>query len=181
MPWCFEWTVGLTFPRYLFMGVDAWFPARDDSDLPEVRRAFIPASLRRRLEKDHDLAAGYQQEASLGMVVGTPLFRATHHPDRHASWEPTITFTVRPRRRSKLRSKPSDRAAALADQPDDISRREEVHRRLLCQDQGSCRGPSFPAFTEHPHFRSHQPRRSHSLPDHRQPFTIALLPPAAAS
>jgi hypothetical protein len=96
MPWCFEWTVGLTFPRYLFMGVDAWFPARDDSDLPEVRRAFIPASLRRRLEKDHDLAAGYQQEASLGMVVGTPLSGQPvtltgMHPD-----QPTITFTVPP-------------------------------------------------------------------------------------
>jgi hypothetical protein len=78
------------------MGVDAWFPARDDSDLPEVRRAFIPASLRRRLEKDHDLAAGYQQEASLGMVVGTPLpgqpvTLTGMHPD-----QPTITFTIPP-------------------------------------------------------------------------------------
>jgi hypothetical protein len=96
LPWCFEWTVGLTFPRYLFMGVDAWFPPPDDSTLPEVRRGFIPADLRHRLDKDHDLAAGYQQEASLGMVVGTPLpgqpvAVTGMHPD-----QPTITFTVPP-------------------------------------------------------------------------------------
>jgi hypothetical protein len=96
LPWCFEWTVGLTFPRYLFMGIDAWFPARDDSDLPEVRRAFIPADLRRRLEKDHDLAAGYQQEASLGMVVDTPLSGQPVTLTGMHPAEPTITFTVPP-------------------------------------------------------------------------------------
>jgi hypothetical protein len=96
LPWCFEWTVGLTFPRYLFLGVDAWFPAPDDSALAEVQRGFIPAQLRRRLEKDHALAAGCRQEASLGMVVSTPLpgqpvTLAGMHPE-----EPTITFTVPP-------------------------------------------------------------------------------------
>ena len=96
LPWCFEWTVGLTFPRYLFLGVDAWFPPPDDSALAEVQRGFIPAQLRRRLEKDHALAAGYRQEASLGMVVGTPLpgqpvTLTGMHPE-----EPTITFTVPP-------------------------------------------------------------------------------------
>jgi hypothetical protein len=94
LPWCFEWTVGLTFPRYLFLGVDAWFPPPDDASLPEVQRGFIPTHLRRRLEKDHDLAAGYRQEASLGMVVSTPLpgqpvALTGMHPE-----EPTITFTV---------------------------------------------------------------------------------------
>ena len=93
LPWCFEWTVGLTFPRYLFMGIDAWFPPPDDSTLPEVKRGFIPAHLRARLAKDHDLAAGYMQEASLGMVVSTPLAGQPvtltgMHPE-----EPTITFT----------------------------------------------------------------------------------------
>jgi hypothetical protein len=96
LPWCFEWTVGLTFPRYLFMGVDAWFPPPDDSALPEVRRGFIPPDLRRRLEKDHDLAVGYRQEASLGMVVATPLAGQAitltgMHPE-----ESTLTFTVPP-------------------------------------------------------------------------------------
>ncbi len=96
LPWCFDWTVGLTFPRYLFMGVDAWFSPPDDSALPEVQRGFIPADLRRKLEKDHDLAAGYLQEASLGMVVGTPLSGqpitlSGMHPE-----EPTIRFTVPP-------------------------------------------------------------------------------------
>jgi hypothetical protein len=94
LPWCFEWTVGLTFPRYLFMGVDAWFPPPDYSALPEAQRGFIPAHLRRQLEKDPDLAAGYRQEASLGMVVsaplpGQPVTLIGMHPD-----EPTISFTV---------------------------------------------------------------------------------------
>ena len=96
MPWCFEWTVGPTFPRYLFLGVGAWFPPPDDASLPEVQRGFIPAQLRRRLEKDHDLAVGYRQEASLGMVVsaplsGQPVTLAGMHPE-----EPTIAFTIPP-------------------------------------------------------------------------------------
>jgi hypothetical protein len=96
MPWCFEWTVGPTFPRYLFLGVDAWFPPPDDASLPEVQRGFIPTQLHRRLEKDHDLAVGYRQEASLGMVVsaplsGQPVTLAGMHPE-----EPTIAFTIPP-------------------------------------------------------------------------------------
>jgi hypothetical protein len=96
LPWCFDWTVGLTFPRYLFMSVDAWVPPPDDSALPEVQRGFIPQELRRKLAKDHDLAAGYRQEASLGMVVGTPLsgqpiVLSGMHPE-----EPTISFTFPP-------------------------------------------------------------------------------------
>jgi len=52
--------------------------------------------LRRELDKDHDLAAGYLQEASLGMVVGTPLcgqpvtLRGMHPRSRLSS------FTVPP-------------------------------------------------------------------------------------
>ncbi len=96
LPWCFEPTVGLTFPRCLFMGLDAWFPPPDDSTLPEVKRNFIPAHLRGRLAQDHDLAAGYLQEASLGMVLGPPLAGQLvtltgMHPE-----EPTVTFTVPP-------------------------------------------------------------------------------------
>jgi hypothetical protein len=96
LPWCFDWTVGLTFPRYLFMGIDAWFPAPDDAALPEAQRGFVPSGLRRRLEKDRDLAAGYLQEASLGMVVSTPLSGQPitltgMHPE-----EPSISFMVPP-------------------------------------------------------------------------------------
>jgi hypothetical protein len=96
LPWCFDWTVGLTFPRYLFMGIDAWFPPPDDSALPEAQRGFIPAGLRRKLEKDRDLAAGYLQEASLGMVMSTllagqPIVLTGMHPE-----EPSIAFTVPP-------------------------------------------------------------------------------------
>jgi hypothetical protein len=78
------------------MGVDAWFPPPDDSDLPEVRRGFIPAHLRGRLAQGHALAAGYLQEASLGMVVTTPLAGQPisltgMHPE-----QPTIAFTLPP-------------------------------------------------------------------------------------
>jgi hypothetical protein len=112
LPWCFEWTVGLTFPRYLFVGVDAWYPSPDDAGLPEVRRGFIPAQLRGRLEKDRDLAAGYLQEASLGMVVTTPLAGQPitltgMHPE-----EPTITFTVPPAPSIEIEVE-GDRAARL--------------------------------------------------------------------
>ena len=96
LPWCFDRTVGLTFPRYLFMGIDAWFPAPDDAALPEAQRGFIPSGLRRRLEKGRDIAAGYLQEASLGMVVSTPLsgqpiVLTGMHPE-----EPSIGFIVPP-------------------------------------------------------------------------------------
>jgi len=79
---------------------------------PEVRRGFIPPQLRGKLEKDHDLAAGYLQEASLGMVVsaslsGQPITLTGMHPA-----EPTVTFTIPPRRRSK-----SSRRRAAAPPP----------------------------------------------------------------
>jgi hypothetical protein len=78
------------------MGIEAWFPPPADSALPEVQRGFIPAHLLRKLDQNRDLAAGYLQEASFGMVVGTPLCRQPitlcgMHPE-----EPTITFTAPP-------------------------------------------------------------------------------------
>jgi hypothetical protein len=94
LPWCFDWTPGLTFPRYLHVGVDSWFPSPQDTNLPEVRRGFIPANLRRSVEQEQMMSPGYMQEASLGMVVGTPLagqaiVLAGMHPD-----EPEIRFTL---------------------------------------------------------------------------------------
>ncbi len=96
LPWCFDWTPGLVFPRYLHVGVDAWFPAPQDATLPEVRRGFIPANLRQNVEQQQMMSAGYLQEASLGMVVGTPpagqpIVLAGMHPE-----EPEIRFTLPP-------------------------------------------------------------------------------------
>src|ERR1035437_3273348 len=52
LPWCFEWTVGLTFPRCLYLGLDAWFPAPDGAPLGEVQRGYIPPNLRRLLPQN---------------------------------------------------------------------------------------------------------------------------------
>lgn len=102
LPWCFAWTPALTFPRYRHAGVDPWFPAPHDASLPEVRRAFIPANLRLTVEREQRISAGYLQEASLGMVVATPLggkpiVLAGLHPD-----EPEITFALPPAPRIDL-------------------------------------------------------------------------------
>jgi len=73
LPWCFEWTNGCTFPRYQFVGVDAWFPAPDGATLPEVQRGYFPADLRRTLPKNALETEAFYQEASLGMVFKAPL------------------------------------------------------------------------------------------------------------
>ena len=38
LPWSFEWTNWLMYPRELFLGFDAWFPCSDPEALPEVKR-----------------------------------------------------------------------------------------------------------------------------------------------
>jgi len=94
LPWCFEWTNGLTFPRYLFMGVNAWFPEPDTATMPEIQRGYFPAGVRRALEKQPALSELFFQEASLGMVIKAPLAGqqvtlSGMHPE-----ETTITFTL---------------------------------------------------------------------------------------
>lgn len=73
LPWCFEWTRALMFPRELYAGFDAWFPCKDDSLLPEVRRRFIPARLAQTMKDRKVYHPDYYQEASLGMCVREPL------------------------------------------------------------------------------------------------------------
>ena len=178
LPWCFEWTVGLTFPRYLFMGVDAWFPSPDDSALPEVHRGFIPAHLRRQLEKDHDLAAGYRQEASLGMVLGTPLAGQPvtltgMHPE-----EPIITFTVPPAPSIEIEVE-GERAVVppLLDQSGHLFPRKGNSPPSTVPEPRACNGYSFPEFTR---TSPSQPASTTTLPsttNRRLPFTIGYLPP----
>lgn len=73
LPWCFEWMVGLTFPRCCYVGLDAWYPAPDGPQLTEVARGFVPQHFKQRLAQMPELVVGFQQEASLGMVFGSPL------------------------------------------------------------------------------------------------------------
>jgi hypothetical protein len=73
LPWCFEWTNGLMFPRELYAGFDAWFPCKDDSNLPEVRRRYIPPHFAQTTHGQDRFNPEFFQEASLGMVIREPL------------------------------------------------------------------------------------------------------------
>lgn len=94
LPWCFEWTNGLMFPRELYAGYDAWFPCKDDSLLPEVRRRFIPPRLAQSMKGQDAFHPEYFQEASLGLTIreplaGQPISVAGMNPE-----EPMVGFTL---------------------------------------------------------------------------------------
>jgi len=105
LPWCFDWTVGLTFPRYLFMASMPGFHRRMIRRCPRCNEVHCPG-LRRELEKDHDLAAATCKSIARHGRGHSALW-ATRHPARMHPEEPTISFTVPLRRRSRLRSKAS--------------------------------------------------------------------------
>jgi hypothetical protein len=67
LPWCFEWSVGATFPRCRFLGMEPWFPPPDGPELQEVARGFCPPGLAE-LTKEAPVMLAYLQEASLGMT-----------------------------------------------------------------------------------------------------------------
>jgi hypothetical protein len=95
LPWCFEWSVGSTFPRFRFLGGEPWFPPPDGPELPEVARGFCPPGLRG-LTEDGPEMPGYLQEASLGMsflgpLAGQPVRLEGMNPDH-----PSIGFAVPP-------------------------------------------------------------------------------------
>jgi hypothetical protein len=94
LPWCFEWTNALMYPRELYLGLDAWFPCPQPGALPEVRRGFVPAAVAAPLGTRIIPPTEYFQEASLGMVArrplaGLPLTVTGMHPE-----ETSLTFLV---------------------------------------------------------------------------------------
>jgi hypothetical protein len=96
LPWCFEWTNGLMFPRELYAGYDAWFPCKDDSLLPEVRRRFIPPRLAQSMKGKDGFHSEYYHEASLGLTIreplaGQPVSVAGMNPE-----DPVVGFTMPP-------------------------------------------------------------------------------------
>jgi hypothetical protein len=92
LPWCFEWSVGSTFPRCRFLGIAPWFPAPDGPELEEVARGFCPPGLLRLTEENpHE---GYLQEASLGMAFPEPLAEQPVRIEGMNPDHPAITFTV---------------------------------------------------------------------------------------
>ena len=95
LPWCFDFTNGLMYPRELHAGFDAWFPCRDDDALSEVRRGFLPRGLAG-TTRPRRFAPEYFQEASLGMVFPAPLAGL---PVTLSGMDPelaTMTFAVPP-------------------------------------------------------------------------------------
>lgn len=98
LPWCYEYTNPLQFPRFVYLGLDAWFKPPDDNRLPEVQRGFIPKNYRsqfgEQIDPTKNIPQPYYQEASLGMVFDNlvekmPLIIKGMHPE-----EPEITFTL---------------------------------------------------------------------------------------
>src|SRR5690606_23732183 len=93
-----------TYPRRLFIGADAWFPAPEDERLPEVRRGELPAGYRSR----HGLRAtpGFESldlrflcEAAPSLVLtdarpGLPIQVRGIHPE---VWVATIRLPEPPR------------------------------------------------------------------------------------
>jgi hypothetical protein len=95
LPWCFEWSVGSTFPRFRFIGGEPWFPPPDGPELPEVARGFCPPGLRSVIEDGPEML-GYLQEASLGMTFPRALAEQPVRIEGMNPDKPSIRFTVPP-------------------------------------------------------------------------------------
>lgn len=89
LPWTFEWLSVGTFPRYLTLGLgaDAWYPAPDDAELPEVRRGWLRPDWRSYYEEGPSPHTDLFQEASHGLTLdfdpfGAPVVLEGMHPER---------------------------------------------------------------------------------------------------
>lgn len=100
MPWCYEFTNPIQFPRFAYLGLDAWFTPPDDDRLPEVQRGYLPSRYRERYGEDWDptkeTPSPYFQEASLGMIFqslteNTPIIITGMHSE-----ENSIEFSLPP-------------------------------------------------------------------------------------
>jgi len=100
LPWCYEYTNPIQFPRFAYIGLDAWFSPPDDERLPEVKRGHLPINYRSVFgdgwDPTKDTPDAYFQEASLGMVFqdlpeNTPFIIKGMNPE-----EPVIEFSMPP-------------------------------------------------------------------------------------
>lgn len=98
LPWCYEYTNPIQFPRFAYIGMDAWFTPPDDEQLSEVQRGYLPVNYRSVLGDEWDptkeTPAPYFQEASFGMVFqdlseNIPFIINGMHPE-----EPSIEFAL---------------------------------------------------------------------------------------
>lgn len=100
LPWTFEWVSVGTFPRYVYLGLgaDAWHPAPEGSDLPEIRRGLLRADWRRHYPEGPAPHPRLFQEASHGLTLdfdplGAPVVLEGMHPE-----QPRMRFAL-PRER----------------------------------------------------------------------------------
>jgi Uncharacterized protein conserved in bacteria (DUF2169) len=91
LPWCFDWTNALMFPRMAYLGLSPRFPPPSDGSLPEVAAGMLPRDFPRiyspRLDESDSSPAAFYQEASLGMTfaqltAGTPIVIEGMHPEK---------------------------------------------------------------------------------------------------
>lgn len=91
LPWCMDWLPAGSFPRTALFatGLEPWYPAPEDSELPEVRRGYLPAGYRAAMEQ-HNMAQGppaqFYQGASHGLALprltgGEPVVIWGMHPE----------------------------------------------------------------------------------------------------
>jgi hypothetical protein len=100
LPMGFGYTNPLMFPRFVYLGLDAWFTPPDDSSLAEVRQGWIPANYRQicgtKVDPTRSPPAPYYQEASLGLVFPplaseTPMVVRGMNPE-----QPELAFALPP-------------------------------------------------------------------------------------
>jgi hypothetical protein len=98
LPWCFDWTNALMFPRMALMGFVPKFPPPTDRSLPEVARNLLPPDYPKNYGTSFNpnrlLPALFYQEASIGMIFpdlkpGTPMSVEGMHPSM-----PTLSWTL---------------------------------------------------------------------------------------
>lgn len=99
LPWCFDWTHPVMFPRVVFVGgrADAWYPGPEDAQMPEVARGFLEPGYRSTLGEAgifSDRGLRFLQGASHGLTFprlpdGARVTLEGMHPER-----PVLTFEV---------------------------------------------------------------------------------------
>jgi len=101
LPWCYDWTHPVMFPRVVFVGggADAWYPGPEDTEMPEVARGLLEPGYRSRsadgrIFSDH--RQRFLQGASHGftfteLAAGARVTLKGLHPER-----PAIGFELPP-------------------------------------------------------------------------------------
>ncbi|MBD3222633.1 DUF2169 domain-containing protein [bacterium] len=107
LPWTFGWMSVAMFPRFVYVGLgaDAWYPAPEGAELPEIQRGLLRRDWRRYYAEGALPNLRLRQEASHGFVLdfdplGQPVELVGMHPERTElaftlpSTRPDLAFTL---------------------------------------------------------------------------------------